>query len=776
MKKLTNIVLVFMLFVTTLATAQYGIGTTSPDPSAQLELNSTSKGFLMPRMTTLQRDAIASPAAGLMIYNLDSNKPNFFNGISWIELAGVVVGGATVSGVPTDILVTPGDTQASVAFTAPSNNGGSAITNYIVTANPGALTAQGTSSPITVTGLVNGTAYTFSVVAVNAVGNSASSVVSAPIIPIGAPGAPINPVASYVVGTTEASIAFEAPTNNGGATITGYTVTSNPGGLTATGPASPLVVTGLSMNQAYTFSVVANNGVNSVASIESNSITTVPNPPSAPTNVVATAGDALASVAFSAPTNNGGSPVTSYTVTSSPGNFTSTGTESPITVNGLTNGTAYTFTVVAANTGGNSVASDASAPITPVGAPDAPTSVVASYTSGTTQSSISFSNPANNGGASITSYTVTSSPGGFTATGSSSPLVVTGLAFGTSYTFTVTATNGVSTSNPSSPSNSITTVMVAPSAPQKLAVVPGNGKNVLTWQAPVSGSPVQNYIVQARGTWELQTWTDIATLSSSTLTYEDLVGNTVGDNNVRDRGYRVVASNAAGSNTTDVTISRAVLNGVVLVHDNFNQIPSSPIWEFNNNISEGGTPQSFLAPEFSNLMYGQPDGKWKVVKAPDSPLSIATVTNIDRNAGDNGVVVQFNYTPIAGAGFQPWDFYFGFIDATGRKLQFNLNNQTNFGGRSFGNFLGDWSSLGNNTGTIVYDGSAGSAFGSTYNCTIIFPKTGGMTILSSAGFVATYDAAKIPPGFNNFKFYMIASGWGNGNNFQKVDDFTILSY
>jgi uncharacterized protein (TIGR02145 family) len=87
--------------------------------------------------------------------------------------------------------------------------------------------------------------------------------------------------------------------------------------------------------------------------------------PDAPTGVVATAGDGSASVAFVAPTNNGGSDITNYRVTSTPGGFEVLGGTSPITVNYLTNGTPYKFTVVAENLVGKSVASAASAAVTP---------------------------------------------------------------------------------------------------------------------------------------------------------------------------------------------------------------------------------------------------------------------------------------------------------------------------------------------------------------------------------------------------------------------------
>jgi hypothetical protein len=90
---------------------------------------------------------------------------------------------ATVPDAPTIGTATSGNASASVAFTAPANNGGTAITGYTVTSSPGGITANGASSPINVTGLTNGTAYTFTVHATNGVGNSAESAASNSVTP-----------------------------------------------------------------------------------------------------------------------------------------------------------------------------------------------------------------------------------------------------------------------------------------------------------------------------------------------------------------------------------------------------------------------------------------------------------------------------------------------------------------------------------------------------------------------------------------------------------------
>jgi hypothetical protein len=214
--------------------------------------------------------------------------------------------------------------------------------------------------------------------------------------------------------------------------------------------------------------------------------------PGAPTIGTATKGNAQATVTFTAPISDGGSVITGYTATSSPGGLTGTGTASPVTVIGLTNGTAYTFTVTATNANGTGSASSASNSVTPSTVPGAPT--IGTATKGNTQATVAFTAPASDGGSAITGYTATSSPGGLTGTGTASPVTVIGLTNGTAYTFTVTATNANGTGPASSASNSVTPSTV-PGAPTIGTATAGNAQATITFTVPISngGSAITGY-------------------------------------------------------------------------------------------------------------------------------------------------------------------------------------------------------------------------------------------------------------------------------------------
>ena len=80
--------LLVMLLFTCVGYAQVGIGTTDPDPSALLELDSDGQGILVPRMSTLDRIDITSPAEGLMVYDLDERSFYYYSAGSWLPISG----------------------------------------------------------------------------------------------------------------------------------------------------------------------------------------------------------------------------------------------------------------------------------------------------------------------------------------------------------------------------------------------------------------------------------------------------------------------------------------------------------------------------------------------------------------------------------------------------------------------------------------------------------------------------------------------------------------
>jgi alpha-tubulin suppressor-like RCC1 family protein len=429
---------------------------------------------------------------------------------------------AKVPGQPMDVTATPGNTIASVTWIAASANG-SPITTYEVTATDETNALRGgetcsTSGSIgcTVTGLTNGDAYIFVVTATNTEGLGPTSTPSSPVTPATVPGVPTGVVA--LAGDTTADVTWTAPVANGGSAITRYqvtatdTTTSANGGQTCTGtvPTTGCVVTGLTNGNSYTFTVTATNVAGtSLASAPSLGITPAA-PPGAPTGVLAIAGDASATVTWTTPTADGGSPITSYEVsgidtkTPANGGQSCTGTD-PATgcvVTGLTNGDTYTFTVKATNAAGTGAASIASSSITPAAPPGAPRSPGAAPHDAS--AAVNWLAPTTDGGSAITGYVVTATDhtnagnGGETcSTGGALACTVSALTNGDSYTFTVTATNGAGT-GPSSAASVAVVPYTVPDPPVAVAAAPGNRFAAIAWSAPFDGGrAISQYDVTA---------------------------------------------------------------------------------------------------------------------------------------------------------------------------------------------------------------------------------------------------------------------------------------
>jgi RHS repeat-associated protein len=472
----------------------------------------------------------------------------------------------TPPGVATGVSGVAGNTQVTVSWTA-APSGGSAITQYVVTASPGGATKTVTASPATVTGLTAGTSYTFTVIATNAIGSGVSSAASAAVTPYTTPGAPTAVTAT--AGNGLANVSWTAPASNGGLAISTYTITSSPGGLTNTvnAPSTSGPVTGLTNGTPYTFTVYATNAPlnNGPASSPSNSVTpsTIP---AAPTNVVATAGDTLASLTWTAPANNGAT-ITSYTATASPGGATATVNGSPAApsvsyiAGQLTDGTAYTFTVVAHNVNGDGPASGPSNSVTPSVLPGAPTSVVA--TASNQRATVTWTAPAANGGTAISGYTITPCTGTPCTGGSAgSPVSVgagttnvtitqfnatTPITNGTTYTFQVTATNTGGT-GPAGVSNAVTP-SITPQAPTNLGTTAGNHQVTVTWTAPdPGGSPITGYVITPNTGGTDGAPVNAAAGATSVIVTQFTTGNALVNGTVYT--FKVYATNSSGNGFT----------------------------------------------------------------------------------------------------------------------------------------------------------------------------------------------------------------------------------
>jgi hypothetical protein len=469
-------------------------------------------------------------------FTVRASNPNGSGPISG-ESNAVIPTPLTVPGAPSEVAASAATDQALVSWAEPTSNGGSAITGYTVTPYVGAKAqtpvevGAGATSAI-VKSLANGTSYTFTVIATNAVGNSSPSGASGAVVPentifdfatpatidSGDPSSIVLGVkfSSEAVGTVTGIRFYKAAANTGthvgslwsssgtllaSATFTGETAS----GWQQVNFSTPVTI---AANTTYVAAYLAPKGHYSVSSaafasvgVSNPPLQALANPVSADgvyaisstnvfpgstsgasnywvdvdfmptavpgqvTNVSATAGQGSASVTWSAPSEGG--PVTQYTITPYIGSTAQTAsmvTGAPpgtgITIKGLTPGTSYTFKVQASNANGAGPVSAESNAVTPLAltAPGAPSEVAASPATG--QALVSWTEPASNGGSAITGYTVTPYVGSKAQTpvevgAGASSAVVKGLTNGTSYTFTVIATNAIGSGSPSAPSGAV---------------------------------------------------------------------------------------------------------------------------------------------------------------------------------------------------------------------------------------------------------------------------------------------------------------------------------
>lgn len=386
-----------------------------------------------------------------------------------------------------------------LSWGAPAANG-APIQHYLVRWQGGQKECPANACRID--GLVNGTAYRFTVVAVNRAGEGPPSSPSTDLTPDALPAVPGAPTATF--GDRQVVVAWQAPANEG-TPIDHYIVQVSPPPtngvqtqrVTAGVGSMTHTWAGLTNGTAYSFRVRAHNDAGDTEYGPTSNPEIPAGPPSGPAAPTAVRNDARLVVSWTEPESNGDA-VTAYELLPS-----RDGADQPaVAVNDpaqrslsfpAENGQSYTFKLRARNKAGWSSWSPASAAVVPAGVPLTVGSVTAA--DGDRQALLTFTNPGSNGAA-ITRYEVSTSNGPATTLAASR--VVSPLTNGTNYTFRVRACNDVGCAQWSPASNQVTP-FGPPSAPGVSSSV-NNTTITWSWSEPSgNGRPITGYEFQIDG-------------------------------------------------------------------------------------------------------------------------------------------------------------------------------------------------------------------------------------------------------------------------------------
>jgi hypothetical protein len=550
----------------------------------------------------------------------------------------------TVPAAPTGLVATSQNGSVYLTWVAPAN-GGSAITDYVVQQK---LSSQlDTSFVVVPDGIkstpgatitcTNGTAYVFRVAAKNAIGTGPYCSNSLPVTPSTIPSQPSAP--TCISGNGQVTINWLAPAN-GGSAITDYAIQRKINGQADTTYAN--LADGVSATTSYTNTGLTNgvSYVYRVAAINSKgaslwsagSAPVVPSAaPNAPTNLVATSGNGVVNLSWTAPANNG-AIITDYTIQRRLSSETDSSFVQVIdTVSSATtasiasiNGTSYVFKVAAINAKGIGAYSANSSAVTPSTVPSQCSAPICSK--GFNQVTLNWSAP-DNGGSTITDYVVQRKVSGQADTSyvtiphsasNSTTLISTGLVNDTSYVFRVAAVNAKGQGLFSAGSQPAIPGVLPPGAPTNLVatIVYDTGVS-FNWTPPTDngGENATSYTIQSKpqsgSSWKTITSNYAYGVSLAITGHDDVP--TV---------FRVAGVNSAGVGTYSAESNSVTPSNKLFDKSSWRGIVAEPYFTYLNKAADrwykyikyNSTNRATLASE--NASYYS--GGWNGLRLEDS--------------------------------------------------------------------------------------------------------------------------------------------------------------
>ena len=337
-------------------------------PSTQIDITGDASAASTPGLYV--RDATVDNSAGIIdVPVLLGGPPGAASGVAvsvpYTTHDGSALAGTDYTATSGTLIFPPGETAENITVPILDRSGSAKARSFSVTLGTPVHAKIADGTGVITIGASGGSHVTAPKISASpdTMVSKGDGYVDLPVT-LSAPG--VNPV------TVNYTTANGTTYSNNGCDGTSYsyfgqsgTLTFQPGVTTET-IRIPLLNCAQTMKGTFYLNLSGNSSDSTIAR-DQTTITVLPKVtnPGAPTKVTAVAGNGTATVSFAAPASDGGNAINSYTVTASPGGATAAGISSPITVGGLTNGTAYTFTVTATNTHGTGPASLPSNPVTP---------------------------------------------------------------------------------------------------------------------------------------------------------------------------------------------------------------------------------------------------------------------------------------------------------------------------------------------------------------------------------------------------------------------------